>query len=352
MGSIVNINKNLKIIAYNDKSCVWFKFYKKESRIIRCETNCTIVNNYLKAIRLSRSYNTWINYAYDLKTFFSIINKKTVDLKRADCICFIDIQYKKGLSISTVNRRLATVAGLLEECIISGTTNIKYNFVNPESKLSIHARNSITLYKRERNRIPKILDTDVIEKLLDNLNTWRDRSIIYLLWISCLRISEALSIKLEDIECSNLSIVIRDSKNREDRTVFIDKNAFTCINNYLDFERCGIGLNESFLFVSLKGKSKGKHLTANSIQKMLRYYSEKLNLPHIHPHLFRHTGITQLVQNNMNISALRKFIGHKNPKSIEPYLHLSDEFISKEFSEAQSAFNFNFFNDGDDNDPR
>jgi hypothetical protein len=56
------------------------------------------------------------------------------------------------------------------------------------------------------------------------------------------------------------------------------------------------------------------------------------------PHLFRHTGITQLVQQHMAEAAVRQFVGHRRPESLAPYLHLGDDFVAAEFERAQAAF--------------
>ena len=60
--------------------------------------------------------------------------------------------------------------------------------------------------------------------------------------------------------------------------------------------------------------------------------------PHIHAHLFRHTGISQLVQQGMPEPAIRRLVGHQRPESLMPYLHLSDEFVELEFKRAQKGF--------------
>jgi hypothetical protein len=60
-------------------------------------------------------------------------------------------------------------------------------------------------------------------------------------------------------------------------------------------------------------------------------------LPYLHAHLFRHTGITQLVQQHMAEPAVRQFVGHRRPESLAPYLHLGDDFVAAEFERAQAA---------------
>jgi len=119
--------------------------------------------------------------------------------------------------------------------------------------------------------------------------------------------------------------------------VFMNPLTLEALNRYLDEERGDLFPDVDHVFVAFKGVARGKPLTANAVQKMIYYYAEKCNLSHIHAHLFRHTGITQLVEEAMPEPAIREMVGHRRPESLTPYLHLSDEFVQKEFEKAQAA---------------
>ena len=57
----------------------------------------------------------------------------------------------------------------------------------------------------------------------------------------------------------------------------------------------------------------------------------------MHAQLFRHTGITHLVQEGMAEPAIRDMVGHRSPDSLSPYLHLCDEFVAEEFERARAG---------------
>ena len=119
----------------------------------------------------------------------------------------------------------------------------------------------------------------------------------------------------------------------------MDPLTFAALNRYLDQERRNLFPDVDQLFVAFKGQARGRPLTVNAVQKMLCYYAERCQLPHLHAHLFRHTGITQLVQHGMAEPAIRKLVGHRSPESLIPYLHLADEFVETEFEQAQVGLN-------------
>ena len=159
-----------------------------------------------------------------------------------------------------------------------------------------------------------------------------------LMWMSCLRISEAVSIQFDDIECSNKTISITHANVGHSRTVFMNDLTLEALNRYLDIERGEIAPDEPHVFVALKGKAKGKPLTVNALQKLLDYHATRGNLRDFHAHLLRHTGITQLIQEGMTEPAVRKLVGHHNPASLQPYLHLRDDYVANEFALAQQQF--------------
>jgi integrase/recombinase XerD len=157
------------------------------------------------------------------------------------------------------------------------------------------------------------------------------------MWISCLRVSEAVAIQFEDIEAGQRSIRITKAKGNYPRLAFMDRYTFTALNRYLDEERRDLFPKVPEVFVAFKGTARGRPLTVNAVQKMVRYYGQQCELAGLHPHLFRHAGITQLVQQKMPEPAIRQLVGHHRPESLLPYLHLGDDFVATEFERAQAG---------------
>src|SRR5438067_12931180 len=95
-----------------------------------------VLDDYVELVTARARWNTVLATAFDLKVFFSIINKDPVDVTTADVLTFIKAQRagrhgakvvriedgEPGLSARTIKRRLATIAGLYEYLIIRGDT--------------------------------------------------------------------------------------------------------------------------------------------------------------------------------------------------------------------------------------
>jgi site-specific recombinase XerD len=318
---------------------VQFTIVREGSQVIDISTNSPPVNHFLDLIKMNRAYNTWVSYAHDLKIFFAVLLKPPEAITRSDCVVFMKQQDQTGCSDATINRRLAAVSSLFNELHLLDPSRFPQNPVYPRQRRRGWRQLSQSLYRRQPERVPDVISERDLHIFFGALPTWRDRTLVLLMWISCLRISEVVAIRFQDIECSRRSIRIPAAKRGNTRTVFMDAPTFAALNRYLDQERRNLFPDIDQLFVAFKGQARGRPLTVNAVQKMLCYYAERCHLPHLHAHLFRHTGITQLVQAGMAGPAIRKLVGHRSPESLIPYLHLADEFVQTEFEQAQAGLN-------------
>jgi site-specific recombinase XerD len=317
---------------------VLFAIIRGKGRVKDVSTNSPQINHFLDLIKMSRAYNTWISYTEDLKIFFETILKSPETITRADCLEFMKQQDRDGCSGATINRRLAAVSSLFNELSLLEPDKFHLNPVYPHQPHREYKRTGQGLYRKQAQPVPQIVSENDLQSFFKTLTCWRDRTLVLLMWISCLRISEAVNIRFQDIECSRRSIHIPVAKGNNPRTVYMDALTFSALNQYLDQERKNLFPNTPQIFLAFKGRARGTPLSINAVQKMIKYNAEKCALSNLHAHLFRHTGITQLVQQGMSEPAIRNMVGHRNPDSLSPYLHLCDQFVETEFERAQAAF--------------
>jgi integrase/recombinase XerD len=318
---------------------VQFTFVYANGKLTSCTTNAPLINHFLAVVQMNRAYHTWVNYAHDLKVFFTSIPKAPETVTRQDCVEFMQQQHAARLADATINRRLATVSSLFKEFQVLGIVEPHQNPVHPGRADPHPHQHSQSLYRPQPQRLPDIVAQADLQTLFAALPTWRDRTIVFLMWLSCLRVSEVVALQFSDVECSRRSIRISAPKGGQPRLVFMDQLTFAALNRYLDEERKQLFPAVNALFVAFKGKARGQPLSVNAVQKLVAYYAKHCNIASLHPHLFRHTGITQLVRHHMPEPALRQFVGHRHPDSLLPYLHLDDEFIETEFERAQTTLN-------------
>lgn len=318
-------------------NAVQFTVLRAGGKIVDVQSTSPEINHFLRVLKLSRAQNTWLNYALDLKLFFSVVQVPPQSVGRPECLTFIEQQDREGRADATINRRLAAVSSLFDELHLLDPERFPLNPVSPFQRSRHQRRRHASLYRKQPERVPDVLATEQLQTLFGAVRTWRDRTLILLMWVSCLRISEALAIQFDDIECSNHSIHIRTGKGGHPRTVYMDALTLEALNRYLDHERRELASNEPHVFVALKGRARGQPLSVNSVQKLLVYHAKRGHLDAFHAHLLRHTGISQLIQAGMSEPAIRKVVGHRHPASLEPYLHLNDAFVADEFASAQQG---------------
>lgn len=309
----------------------------ERGRVVQVTTTSPLVTHFLELMQTSRAYHTWVNYAHDLKVFFQVIPKTPEAITRADCLAFMKQQGQAGYAETTLNRRLAAVSALFNELGLLQPEQFPVNPIQPHTRQRKFQRGRQSLYRPQAQRLPKVFSEAELHILLETLPTWRDRTLVLLMWLSCLRVSEAVAIRFEDLECSHRRIQLPVAKGQQARVVFMEPLTFRALNHYLDEERQNLFPEVAHVFVAFKGRARGSPLSVNAVQKLLAYYAAKCALPDVHAHRFRHTGITHLVQQGMSEPALRTLVGHRSPESLRPYLHLSDDFVAQEFEKAQTA---------------
>lgn len=324
-------------------SAVAFTVTRTGGRIVDVQSTSPEINHFLRLLKLSRAHNTWLNYALDLKLFFSIVLVPPEQVGRPECLTFIEQQDREGRADATINRRLAAISSLFDELHLLDPQRFPLNPVAPFQRSRHHRRRRASLYRKQPERVPDVLASQQLHSLFAAVHTWRDRTLILLMWVSCLRISEALAIQFDDIECSNRALQIRAAKGGHPRTVFMDALTLEALNRYLDHERRDLAPHEPHVFVALKGRARGQPLSVNSLQKLLVYHARRGHLDAFHAHLLRHTGITQLIQAGMAEPVVRTLVGHRHPASLLPYLHLSDAFVAEAFAAAQRGLDIDAY---------
>src|SRR6266496_856314 len=161
-----------------------------QSKMVAVSTNSPLIDHFLRKVKMSLSELTWINYAHDLKIFFSVLGQPLDQIDRHSCLHFMELQEQAGLSSLTINRRLAAVSSLCTESPLLDPEHFPQNPIAPLQRSKEIRRRNTSLYRRQPQRVPDIIAEKDLQAFFAVLPSWRDRTLILLMWISCLRISE------------------------------------------------------------------------------------------------------------------------------------------------------------------
>ncbi|BDB02597.1 tyrosine-type recombinase/integrase [Clostridium botulinum] len=204
---------------------------------------------------------------------------------------------------------------------------------------------------------PKTLSKEEIGTLIRTCNNLRDKFLLTLLYETGMRIGEALSLWIEDIDISDMIIDLKDrgelENNAEIKTVSsprridISQNLSDMFMEYIaEYHTEEVETNH--IFIKLGGSNKYKPMNYTDVNNLFRTLKKKTNI-YVTPHMFRHSSITVLRMSGWQPEMLRIRAGHKNIyTTLNTYIHPSDEEITKEFNKTQPNLNLDIYSEGDE----
>lgn len=312
-----------------------------------------LLDDYLALVAARARPNTVLATAYDLKVFFSIIDKEPVDVVTADVLTFIKAQREPrrgatvvriedgeaGLSARTIKRRLATIAGLYEYLIIRDEAGVSRNPV-PRGlavrRPGQRAVRGVPLIRAPRT-LPRVIDPDQVDAFTRALRTRRDRAMVEAMLLGGLRRCEVLGLRLEDVRPGEHRLFIADGKGGHQRLIPVSKRFFVTLADYLELERPDTASTTSHVFVVLKGPRRGQPLSAAGLDEIVSGARKRAGIEQLTCHQLRHTCFTRLREAGMALEAIQAQAGHRSIESTRIYLHLANDWLAGEYRRAVEA---------------
>ena len=175
-------------------------------------------------------------------------------------------------------------------------------------------------------KVPKVVRlpfTDVeIERLRDACTCTRDKAIMMFLLTTGCRISEVTALNRDDVDFKNGRAVVF-GKGAKERQVYLTDVASMYLEQYLN-ERTD---NSPALFASRSSE----RITPNGIRKMLHVASGATGVENVHPHRFRRTLATNLIDNGMPIQEVAAVLGHDKLDTTMTYVYMSNDNIQNDY---------------------
>ncbi len=243
------------------------------------------------------SQNSLNNYLVDLDQFFldQDINSSNITIKIKK---YISQLRKKNLKTSSINRKISSLKNYIK-------------FLHTEKvidQIDLQEFESLSSFKK----IPKAISKLQMEQIFEDLNNSNQTNavlyilILKLIYLSGLRISEALNLKWSDINHHDNSIYVY-GKGSKERKVFI-------ISDYLDKLK-NLEKNNHYIFTINK-----KKISTRSVNKFLQNcYDSSVIKNKLSSHIFRHSFATTMLENNADIRHIQKLLGHSSISTTEIY---------------------------------
>ena len=283
------------------------------------------VSRFLLFLELERSLspNTIQSYTFDLQKFSDFLyglNVEGFEIVEESHIEKYLAQLKKEHKATSVARMLSALRQFYEFLIDTGNYNIKLNplefFDSP--KLG--------------RKLPDVLTVEEIDSILNQpeVNTplgLRDKTILEAMYACGLRVSEVLSLKTSNI-LFNDEVVRVIGKGSKERIVPVASSTLEWIKLYIEKSRITLAkpYSEDHLFLNWRGKK----LSRMAIWDIINKYSKmaKVN-KQIHPHIFRHSFATHLLEGGADLRSIQEMLGHADISTTQIYTHVDISYLKQ-----------------------
>jgi integrase/recombinase XerD len=283
------------------------------------------LQEYLSILRFDKnlSDNTTASYNNDLKKLVNYLKEIHVtdfnQVSSDHILQYFKIQRDSGIDSSTTARYVSSIKsffGYLEDN--------SYIEKNPTQKLSP---------VRKARKLPIVLTIQEIDKILsipqiENISGLRDKAILETFYSSGLRVSELINLKINDLYFSDEVIRVL-GKGSKERIIPIGQNAIYWLNEYLIKSRPHYEKkmkSRNYVFLSKRGAK----LSRMSIWNIVTNYSKEAGIEKpVHPHTFRHSFATHLLEGGADLRAVQEMLGHVDISTTQIYTHVDRNYIKQ-----------------------
>lgn len=280
------------------------------------------INNYLDFCQYQKRLDpkTLKAYRIDLKQFEELISADQPSAITPEILEAYIASLHKSYKPKTVKRKIASYKAF-------------FRYLEYKDFIEINPFNKVQIKFREPVILPKTIPLNTIESFLSTLYTQkaladtdyrkkcilRDIAVTELLFATGMRISELCSLRPQDVNLSERTVLIF-GKGAKERKIQIGNDAVTaalleyCSAYEDEIADCG------YFFVN-----RLKHrLSEQSVREMINKYTELASIKlHITPHMFRHSFATYLLEADVDIRYIQEMLGHSSINITEIYTHVA-----------------------------
>jgi integrase/recombinase XerD len=211
-----------------------------------------------------------------------------------------------------------------------------YQFMVAEGKIKENPCENVGSPKVGR-ALPKPISISEVRRLLDEparqakQEAKRDTAILHLLYASGMRVSELVSLNLDDIDLEG-GYVRCFGKGHKERLIPIHERAVLVIKEYLGETRPKLVHNEyeKAMFVN----ARGERLTRQGLWQILKEYAKAVELGSITPHTLRHSFATHMLRGGADLRSVQELLGHANISTTQVYTHLTSEHVRSTYERS------------------
>jgi site-specific recombinase XerD len=282
-----------------------------------------LLERYLAVLSVERNLSSFTlrNYAADLRHLFGWLNEEGCEplaITRLVFRSYISAMKEAGVAQGSIVRRVSTARSF-------------YRWLRLVGEMEADPLANVGLPKQPK-RLPRALSIEDMTDLIaaadgDSPQGLRDRALLEVLYGAGLRVSEAASLDVTHVDLDEMTLLVRGKGNKERLTVAGGPGR-AALERYLDRGRPALirknprPASEPALFLNRDGT----RMSQRRMQLIVRKFARKAGLDvRVHPHLFRHTFATHLLDGGAELRVVQELMGHASPNTTQIYLHVTEE---------------------------
>ena len=289
------------------------------------------IENYIEYLNSVKhaSNNTVASYRRDLMklcNYFEDIGCYDIgSVNATDLSSYVLNLEKQGMSSATISRSVASIKSFFMYLF-------KQGIVKEDCAEQLKP-------PRIEKKAPETLTVEEINLLLEQPSKTtpkeiRDKAMLELLYATGMRVSELISLKLNDVNLTMSYILCRD--DNKERVIPIENAARIALENYIRSARTGMCEDSSYLFTNMKGQQ----MSRQGFWKLIKAYAKRAGInKDITPHMIRHSFASHLVTNGADLKAVQEMLGHSDISTTQIYLRSRQSKIKEEYDRAHPRAN-------------
>lgn len=285
------------------------------------ENICDKFLSYL-AIEKGLALNTLDAYSRDINRFLEFLSSKGInDLSKTTrniIVKYLSEERNRGQAIKSIVRNMTSLRTF-------------YKFLLKENLIKNDPLINLKTPKIEK-KLPDLLSIEEVEKLLNvpskkNPKEIRNKALLELLYATGLRVTELLSLTLNDVNLETGYVRVL-GKGSKERIIPIGEIAKGELQLYLENSRAVLlkYKKSPFLFVG----NSGKYITRQAFWKMIKKYAQLAGIKKkISPHIIRHSFATHLLERGADLRSVQSMLGHSDISTTQIYTHVTKQRLKE-----------------------
>ena len=285
-----------------------------------------LIDRFLRHLRTERRLSSLTSGSYhrDLRALAAFCESQRLatwrNVDSQHVRVFAARQHARGLSPRSIQRQLSAIRTF-------------FRYLIREGELTVNAALDVRAPKAGKH-LPHTLDADQMQRLLefrsDQSLGVRDKAMLELLYSSGLRLQELVALDRSDLDIADHTVRVTGKGNKV-RILPVGRCALEALKNWLTERGTLAAADEPALFVG----QNGARLGVRAVQLRVDHWARRSGLGvKAHPHLFRHSFATHLLESSGDLRGVQELLGHANIGTTQVYTHLDFQHLARVYDSS------------------